>query len=337
MKYDISVIIPVYNCEKFLTRCVESVLKQKCEQKLQIILVDDGSTDTSPAICDRFQSENDNVLALHQKNAGVSAARNFGIANAEGEWISFVDSDDYLLDRFYEKMLSGDNADLICCSYTGNSVVSDELDSMLDDKIYSSDEFDETLYPVMANDYIFFQCWNKLYRRSIIIENNLCFPVGIKYAEDMEFVFNYVKYIKNFKFVKSPLYFYYVNEDNTTSVVKKGYETYERIYLFRKQYFEKLGFNNHDLKHDYIFYSLGAIYTAAKFLNIFSAYLYIRNILKNTMFYDEYKIKRIYKDCDGVNGYFDGFVMKKQTLLIIVLVRFTEYKSKKLAKEKSDD
>lgn len=337
MKYDVSVIIPVYNCEKFLTRCVESVLNQNCEQKLQIILVDDGSTDASPAICDKFQSDNDNVLSLHQKNAGVSVARNFGIARAEGEWISFVDSDDYLLDGFYEKMLSGDNADLICCSYTGNSAVSNELDSMLEDRIYSSSEFFESLYPVMANDYIFFQCWNKLFRRSIIVENNVSFPIGIKYAEDMEFVYNYVKYIKSFKFVKSPLYYYYVNENNTTSIVKKGYEAYERIYLFRKNYFEELGFNNHDLKQDYIFRSLGAIYTAAKFLNIFSACFYIRKILKKSMFYNEYKTKRIYKDSDGVNGYLDRFIIKKQPLLIVALVRYAEFKSEKLAKEKSDD
>lgn len=336
MKYDISVIIPVYNCESFLSRCVESVLNQKCEKKLQIILVDDGSTDSSPEICDRFQSENSNVVALHQKNSGVSAARNLGIEKSEGEWISFVDSDDYLIEGFYEKMLTVEESDLICCSYTGNLAESDILDSMLENRIYHHDEFTDSLYPVMAYEYIFFQCWNKLYKRSIIIDNNLMFPVGVKYAEDMVFVYNYVRYIETFRFVKEPLYYYYISEGNTTNVVKKGYETYERIYTFRKDYFDSIGFNDHDLKQDFIFRSLGAIYTAAKFLNIFSAYTYIRKILKKSMFYNEYMTKRIYHGSEGVNGYFDRFIEKKQVLFIIALVRYTEYTSRKLGKRNSD-
>lgn len=335
MSYKVSVVIPVYNCEKFIRRAVESVVNQPDSQTIQIILVDDGSTDNSGFICDELQKEFPNILVFHQKNAGVSAARNLGIEHAEGEWLSFLDSDDYLFGGFFDEMLAENNADLICCAFTGNSYTSDFFAKYFEEKIYDKSDFEKNLYPLMADGYNFFQCWNKLYKRSIVEKNNIRFPVGISFGEDMMFVYNYVKCIDNFKYVKKPLYYYYVNSSSATSLVKKGYEIYENIYFFLKSYFEDIGFKDVNIKHNFLFNAVGAIYTAGHSLNVFSAVFYIRKILRHSTFYEMYKSDRVYYGYQGVNGYLDKFIIKKQAALIVALVRLTERKSKKLHKEKN--
>ena len=213
-----------------------------------------------------------------------------------------------------------------------SSEKSPELNSMFENRIYTKEEFSTSLYPVMSNDYIFFQCWNKLYKKSIIAEYNVSFPVGIRYAEDMKFVYEYARHIDSFKFFSEPLYYYYVNENNATNVVKKGYETFEMIYLYLVSYFDSVGYKPVDLLQHYIFHSLGAIYTAAVELNFVSAYFYIRRILKKSIFYGKYSCKRIYRNSAGVNGYYDKFIMMKSALLIILLARYNEFNMKRLQK-----
>ena len=109
----ISIIIPVYNVEKFLPQCIDSILAQTYKD-FELILVDDGSPDGSPAICDSYAQRDERVRVIHQKNAGVSAARNNGIEHAKSEWISFVDSDDWVEPSYIEDFhLDEDDADMI--------------------------------------------------------------------------------------------------------------------------------------------------------------------------------------------------------------------------------
>ena len=115
----LSVIVPCYNGEAFLARAVESALAQSFRD-LEIILVDDGSTDGSSAMCDRYAALDPRVRVIHQSNAGLSAARNAGIAAAQGEYIAFLDADDYLMPDAYEKLFSAMSAhgsDCACCGY----------------------------------------------------------------------------------------------------------------------------------------------------------------------------------------------------------------------------
>lgn len=115
----ISVIIPVYNVEEYLERCVNSVLKQTYND-LEIILVDDGSTDNSGKICDELKNKDDRIIVIHKENQGLSASRNIGIEKATGEYITFVDSDDYILEDMYEtlyKNLIRNDADISMCKY----------------------------------------------------------------------------------------------------------------------------------------------------------------------------------------------------------------------------
>ncbi len=339
MNCRLSVIIPVYNSEKYVAGCVESVLRQNGSESFQIILVDDGSTDGSPEICDELQKSHSNVFAFHQKNAGVSAARNLGIEKAEGEWISFIDSDDYLLDGFYDALFSDKYPDLICSDFYFEGEKEFPLISdYIEEGCYGKEDFHKVLYPLMAQDTVFFSACNKVFRTDIIRENNLRFIPGKKYGEDMVFVYEYVKYIESFRFVNRRLYVYNINDGSATSVVKKGYEVYESNYVYLSDYFKTVGFTADNLKQDYIYKSLGAIYTASVYLHFFTAWRYIRHMIKETVFCSEYSTKRIYQTSGGINGYLDRFIMKKLSLPVVVFVRLTEFKSRLLKnKENKND
>lgn len=335
MEYRISTIIPVYNCENFLERAVESVIKQQEFSCVQLILVDDGSTDSSPEICDRYASEYPNIYAYHQENSGVSAARNLGISKADAELITFIDSDDYILEGYYENIFSNSDSDLVCFNYTNNISVKTNLSHYFFLKHYNKHEFSDSLYPAMADDYTMYQCWNKVYRKSIIEKYALQFPVGVKLAEDMIFVYSYIEHIESFRYIDKSLYFYYINESSVTGSLKYGYEAYEMIYNFLSEYFNRIGYKTYNVHHNFVFRSVGTIYSAAVSLSFFDAYKYINKILNKTVFYRKYCEDPIYKKCDGVNGYMNKFIMKKSPFLIILLVRYNELRSARIQKKEN--
>jgi glycosyltransferase involved in cell wall biosynthesis len=240
MKYMVSIIIPVYNCEKYLGRAVESVINQPNFDNLELVLIDDGSKDGSGKICDEFSEKYENIFAFHQPNSGVSVARNLGISKANGDWIAFLDSDDWFLDGAFIKMLRYDDSDLICCDYTSDESCNGCLSDRFVKSVYTKNEFNDTLYRAMINGTSFYSCWNKLYKKSIIIDNDVQFPAGVKYGEDMMFLFTYIKYINSFAFVNEALYFYWINPQNTTSVIKKGFEYCLNQYEWQYKYFNEI-------------------------------------------------------------------------------------------------
>lgn len=178
----VSVIVPVYNAEKYLERCVESLVNQTFAD-LEVILVDDGSKDASPQICDRLAAADARVKVLHCANAGVSTARNRGIDAASGEFLSFVDSDDYMSLDAYEKLLSAD-ADLVYCDYA---------------EVYEGNEIVHKSYPVGANrDETIHNMLSAgprggnifnfaLVRKSLLDKEGIRFPSHFKRGEDFWF------------------------------------------------------------------------------------------------------------------------------------------------------
>lgn len=337
MKYRISTVIPVYNCEKFLERAVESVINQPEFSDIQLILVDDGSKDKSGEICDRYASKHPNILTFHQENSGVSAARNLGIKNSDAEFISFLDSDDYLLDGFYSEILKYYDSDLIICDYLVNGKNTAGLSDYFENGITHKKDFENNLYPVMADSYIMFPCWNKVFRKSIIERFSVEFPVGVKLAEDMTFVYDYIKHIESFRFLEKPLYFYFDNSESVTKTLKNSYETYEKIYTFLTDYFMSIGFSSDKILHNYVYNSIGSMHSAAAQLNIFKAYIYIKRILKESFFCEKYREEPIYSRSDGINGYKNRFIINKNPFLFILLVKYNEIRSKKIIKENSND
>lgn len=171
----ISVIIPVYNVEKYLHRCLDSVIAQTY-QNLEIICVDDGSIDDSGKICDQYAVRDARIKVIHQENQGLSAARNRGLDAAEGEYIAFVDSDDYILEGMYKKMLDkllDYSVDLCVCQWQyefsdGRQVVKRKN---IDPTIYgckTSLEFARFLYRGNYENGVVVAAWNKLYRRALL-------------------------------------------------------------------------------------------------------------------------------------------------------------------------
>ncbi len=177
----ISVIVPVYNVEKYLDRCVESIVQQTYKN-LEIILVDDGSTDKSGEICDHWATKDERVKVLHQPNMGGGAARNAALDIAKGDFIAFVDSDDYIAPDMYEHLMTliEQGADISECNYTYVDSDSTDFKTEAGNIIFCS-----TLEALENNitDKIFRRIiWNKLYKRELI--GNIRFPIGTKIDDE---------------------------------------------------------------------------------------------------------------------------------------------------------
>lgn len=236
----ISVIVPIYNVEKYLARCVESIRRQTYSN-LEIILVDDGSPDACPQMCDQFASADARIKVIHKPNGGLSDARNAGIEAASGRYIGFVDSDDYIHPQMYMelwKSLKAEEADIAVC---GVKKVFNDSGDILDQpentaRVYSGKEavaniFDAALYlqSVVA--------WNKLYRRELF--DGVRYPVG-KIHED-EFT-TYELFYKSDKVVyNTGIYYYYYQRADSIMGERKisfssdGLEAYEQMADFFKE------------------------------------------------------------------------------------------------------
>ncbi len=182
----VSVIVPVYNCKDYLKRCIESILTQSY-QHIQLILVDDGSTDGSGEICDGYASQDSRIQVIHQVNGGVSKARNAGLKMATGEWILFVDSDDYILGAYCEKMLTAVQnvqADIVIARPTTDrtpEIVALTLEEIGQLK-RACLSFDEDAFPYNVD-----APWGKLFRRELIADNHILFPENLSRSEDAWF------------------------------------------------------------------------------------------------------------------------------------------------------
>lgn len=205
----ITVIVPVYNVEKFLSQSIKSILGQTVTD-LQIILVDDGSTDSSGKICDEFAEEDSRILVIHQKNAGVSAARNAGLEKAIGKFIVFADSDDIVPRDAYETFLSR-NED--CQMVIGQVRLMTEFGELVDligqfdCRQIDCNEFLIELFEERRFPYLGFPT-DKLYVREIIEQNQLRFDESIKLNEDRLFVLQYLLHCKVIHCVDQVVYFY---------------------------------------------------------------------------------------------------------------------------------
>lgn len=183
----ISVIVPIYNSELYISDCIESIIMQT-HKDLEIILVDDGSTDGAGAICDEYAAKDRRISVIHQANAGVSAARNVGLSRATGKWISFIDSDDTLDPDMYELLLQlakEYDADIVHCGY--KHIVGKEIRLVHDTGEIVRQETEEALKCLVGRRLFVGSLWNKLYKRELA--DNLKFRTDLKINEDILFNF----------------------------------------------------------------------------------------------------------------------------------------------------
>lgn len=243
----ISVIVPIYKSEKYLRRCVDSILNQTYTD-LEVILVNDGSPDSCPQICEAYRREDSRVIVLHQKNAGVSAARNTGLDRASGEYITFVDSDDYIEPYMYSKMvriIKQYDCDIVMCdcvkefsnyseSYTHN------IRSGFYDKSHLVKEYyphllimDNMEYPATISNWLLLFRNNKSF-------SNIRYIEGVRYSEDWLFGACLLKQASSFYYMKNQnFYHYFMNDQSAThKYVDDKWHDYEILYFKMMEYFK---------------------------------------------------------------------------------------------------
>ena len=201
----VSVIVPVYNVEKYLERCINSLVNQTL-QDIEIILVDDGSTDSSKIIIEKYLNlHREKIKYYYKENGGLSSARNYGIPYAKGEYIAFLDSDDYIEPTMYEEMYNvakKENSDMVECDFIWEYPDKQKYDC---GQIYNSKKEALEKARVVA--------WNKLIKRDILEKEKIEFPFGLRY-EDVEFFYKLVPSLNKISFVKS-YFIHYVQRDNS--------------------------------------------------------------------------------------------------------------------------
>lgn len=219
----ISVIIPIYNAEKYLEKCIESILIQT-HKDFELILVDDGSKDNSGRICDEYAKKDSRIRVIHKKNAGVSTARNTGIESAKGEFIAFVDSDDWLQKNSLEilyKEIKAQNADLVAGAFE-RIVRQGRQRHNIKSKLYYGDEIAENITDLIS--CLAGTVWAKLFRRDIILNENLRFIPEIPSCEDSVFLMTYLQFCEKITLKDEIVYTY--NCMVLSSAVHKFYEKY---------------------------------------------------------------------------------------------------------------
>lgn len=258
----ITVVVPIYKVERYLRRCVDSILLQTYKN-LEIILVDDGSPDSCPLICDEYADIDKRVRVIHKSNGGLSDARNAGIEVANGKYIAFVDSDDYIDERMYEvlyKNLTDNNADISVCEFVkihdGARIDSSPIKESV--KLFNKLQTMNNLY-----DDLYLQtvvAWNKLYKKDIF--KSIIYPFG-KINEDEYVIHLILNSANNVVYTNLQLYYYVQRTDS----IMGGKYSLKRLdalnaLMIRMNFFENMGYNELFIKAYYSYmYSIKNNYT----------------------------------------------------------------------------
>lgn len=227
----VSIIVPVYNVKNQLIRCLNSISEQTYKN-FECVLIDDGSTDGSGELCDLYAQKDKRFIAIHQKNAGLSVARNNAMNIAVGEYVSFIDSDDYVLPSYLEKMVSvleNNDCDIVKCDYFKGAIEADHADPKVD--VFSGRKFTEML----LTDQIGSQLWQYIYKRELW--EGIISPAG-RYAQDMMILHIVTDRAQKVAVLSQKLYFYYIDRGNSTSNSpgKKVKGAFDRAIAFKIRY-----------------------------------------------------------------------------------------------------
>lgn len=211
----VSVIIPVYNVESYVYKCLFSLKSQKFED-FEVVIIDDGSTDGTGKICDDFAKCNKGFKVIHKENSGVSDARNVGIRCAKGRYIVFVDGDDYVAVDYLQKLygcIECNGSDLGCADYYIVNGSLEEVHSKNTNEVMQLTAL-EAINALADKNAFQGYVSNKIFKKSIIVENNIFFNNGIKIWEDMLFCLEYMSCIESVGYLQFPIYYYVQREDS---------------------------------------------------------------------------------------------------------------------------
>lgn len=266
----VSIILPVYNAQNHLARCVGSICAQTY-RNIEIIILNDGSKDQSLPVCEEFRQKDPRILLVDKANSGVSDTRNLGLKLASGEYVEFVDSDDYLDPDFTERLVAAaeeNEADFVIAPYkmvipAGASKPEQVLDKIQDELgvmsvarppevreygflpagVYDKDTFALRLMDKPAS-YFYSVLWNKLYRRDILTGNDIQFVSEMRWAEDLVFNLRYIQYAERFVAIDKPGYYYVQNPQsichtqiNAATIVQNKLQ----VFRYYKDLYTRLG------------------------------------------------------------------------------------------------
>lgn len=205
----VSIIIPVYNGEKYIERCLKSLIQQTYKN-IEIIVLNDGSTDHTMQVLQKYQHMDERICVVDKQNTGVSDTRNQGLKLAKGDFVQFVDSDDWLPNDATEQLVGGmlQDCEMVICDY--NRVVDNNIivkGHIPEEGPISRTEFALYMMKAPAN-YYYGVLWNKLFRMDLIREHKLDFPEEIDWCEDLRFNLEYLQYVKRVYVLQKPIYYY---------------------------------------------------------------------------------------------------------------------------------
>lgn len=219
----VSIVIPIFNSEKYMNKCIDSILDQSLKD-IEIILVNDGSTDNSAIIADSYKIKDSRVKVIHQKNSGPSVARNNAIKLATGKYIGFVDSDDYIEKDMYKRLFniaSDKNIQISMCGYKEIHLYNDTSievkTKLINNKVYYKEDINKEIISTFckSNNYGFYSLWNKLYLREWLIESEFILDENRDHGEDWWFNINVISKVDSFICTNEPLYNYvHINENS---------------------------------------------------------------------------------------------------------------------------
>ena len=294
-KPKVSVVIPVYKVEKYLQRCLDSVINQTLKD-IEIILIDDGSPDNCGRICDQYSEKDSRIKVIHKKNEGVSAARNDGIKAATGEYIGFVDSDDYIAENMFEVMYQqayNYNADISMCEFVFTAEGTEPIFSSLSSDDYKGIQLlsKEDIFSLVVDFSKMVQTniWNKLFRTDIV--KKIKFDVNKKMSEDLEFLMETICECHSAVYVPYVFYAYiFIREGSAMYSVGKSIDWYKLQDIYITNIMQKVVDRNPDLKNMAISYRCvnGELSMANAIVrqnsNDKDAIKYVRNRLKKDLF-----------------------------------------------------
>lgn len=298
--YMVSVIIPVYNVEKFLNRCVDSILSQTYKN-IEIILVDDGALDSSPQICDEYAHKDTRVNVVHKQNGGLASARNAGLKVAKGDYILFVDSDDWIKGNTVEELLNiaiENQVDFVrfipvSAGYPDRpdgTPINFGTEDFMEEGVYNKGKMIKDIYPrLFVTPQLtmgpIVAAWRSLYNRKFLVDNNLYFDEEVKYSEDAIFSAKVVYNSNKFYYIKGGYYYnYFYNTSSITKSFKKDRWDICKILssTFKKEFENKKDYDfSKQLHLEDIYNVLNALGQNTHIESFKERYTYIKNIFND--------------------------------------------------------
>lgn len=339
----ISIIIPIYNMEQFLGRCLDSVVNQT-HTSLEIILVNDGSTDSSRDICDAYAQKDNRVKVINQINSGVSSARNTGLDAATGDYISFVDPDDYIELNTYETLIPYLDNGIDILRFNANRK-GEVLNWLPFEGEYSGDRFEqEIVLPMIGSEkfggmFILGVLWIHLFKRKLIEKNHIRFNKDLRRCEDRLFTITSMLHANKMFFVDDILYHYQVNDESLSNRYDPIRWQQELIFLddLKKEYSQAKSTSfikeaDQRIKNDYILRAITSInneYFTNNNNSFWQRYKNIKTIVNNKD--TKLSIKYMRKEKSGLKGSLTLWMIKYRFTFLLNLFNYLIlYKNKGL-------